>query len=358
MASIFGHLGLQDTDYVYNATQGQRVIYDAIVEYTNRVNAELDSAMAVFVGETTEEHKRRYKLPGGGYLEKVSDTARGGSVKNYGSWDVAFPLDEFQRSVSTTRVGMAYMSVAELDTHVQGVVNANVNTVRFEILKRLFNSTETSFSDPKWGTLLVEPLANGDAVVYPPVLGVATEATENHYLESGYAASSISDTNNPYATIKDELEEHFGATQGNSNIAVFINPAQTAKSEALTDYDSFTDRYIVPGANTDTLFNFPANLPGRIIGRTNGCWVVEYRWIPSGWALGVHLDAPAPLVRRIDPALTGLGNGLQLVAEDADFPFKTSTWSHRFGFGAGNRLNGVAMEFGTGGTYTIPTAYQ
>lgn len=357
MASIFGHLGLNDTDYVYNATQGQQVIYDAIVEYTNKINAELNAALSVFVEETTSDHKRRYKLPGGGYLERVGETGRGGSVKNYGSWDVAFPLEEFQRSVSTSRVGMAYMTVKELDNHVQGVVAANVNTVRFEVLKRLFNGTQASFVDPLWGTLSVEGLANGDSVLYPPVLGSASEATENHYLESGYLSSAISNTNNPYATIRDELEEHFGAMQGNSNIAVFINPAQTALSRALLDFDDFNDRYIIPGANTDTLFNFPTNLPGRIVGRTDGCWVVEYRWIPANYALGVHLDAPKPLIRRVDPAATGLGDGLQLVADDMDFPFKTSTWSHRFGVGAGNRLNGVALEFGDGGTYTIPTAY-
>jgi hypothetical protein len=358
MASIFGHLNLSDTDYVYNATQGQQAIYDAVIEYTNRVSAELNSSLGVFVDETTSDHKRRYKLPGGGYLEKVNDNGRGGAVKSYGSWDVAFPLEEFQRSISSNRVGMSYMTVKELDNHVQGVVAANVNTVRFELLKRLFNNVQTSFVDPLWGTLSIEPLANGDSVVYPPVLGVATEATENHYLESGYAASGISDTNNPYTTIKDELEEHFGAMQGNSNIAVFINPAQTPKTEALGDFDTVVDRFISPGANTDLPTNLPAGLPGRIVGRTNGCWVVEYRWIPSGWALGIHLDAPKPLIRRIDPAATGLGDGLQLVAESAEFPFKSSTWSHRFGFGAGNRLNGVAMEFGNGGSYTVPTAYQ
>jgi len=86
--------------------------------------------------------------------------------------------------------------------------------------------------------------------------------------------------------------------------------------------------------------------------------VVEWRWIPSGWSLGIHLDSPKPLVRRIDPADTGLGDGLQLVARDEEFPFTTAFWRHRFGFGSGNRLNGVSMEFGTGGTYSVPSTYQ
>ena len=60
---------------------------------------------------------------------------------------------------------------------------------------------------------------------------------------------------------------------------------------------------------------------------------------------------------REDPADTGLAGGLNLVGEDEEFPFRNAFYSHRFGLGAGNRLNGVALEFGIGGTYTIPTGY-
>jgi hypothetical protein len=74
--------------------------------------------------------------------------------------------------------------------------------------------------------------------------------------------------------------------------------------------------------------------------------------------LSVHLGVPKPLIRRIDPPDTGLGDGLQLVANDAQFPFNDSVWRHRFGVGGGNRLNGVVMEVAAGGTYTVPTAYQ
>jgi hypothetical protein len=358
MASIFGSLNLNSTDRVYKATQGQQVIYDAVIEYVNRVNSELSAALSVFVEESTSDHKRRYKLPGGGYLERVGETSRGASAQNYGSWDVAFPLEEFQRGISTTRVGHAYMTVQELDNHVQGVVAANVNTVRFEVLKRIFNNTQSTFIDPLWGSLSVEPLANGDSVTYPPILGAVAEATENHYLESGYAATAISTSNNPYQTIKDELEEHFGAPQGNSNIVVFINPAEAPETEAISGYKAIDDRFVIPGADTARLFNLPSGLPGRIIGRVSGCFVAEWRSMPANYMIGIHLDAPKPLIKRIDPIDTGLGEGLQLVAEDADFPFQKSTWSHRFGFGAGNRLNGVVMELGTGGSYSIPAGYS
>lgn len=364
MASIFGNLGLSDTDRVFQATQGQAVIYDEIVRFLARVNAELTAQMGIFVSGPTTNYSERYKLPGGGYMQEMgfAPQTKPASRKTSGGWDVAYPLSEFGDAVSGDRVSMAYMTVGDLDRHVQGVVVRNANTVRYQMLKALFNSTAGTFTDPLWGSLTVQRLANGDTVTYPAVIGSDTEATETHYLESGYAASGISDTNNPYVTVRDELEEHFGIFTGGSSVVVFINSAQVAKTEDLTDFVEVTDRFVQPGQNTATLLNLPANviLPGssQIIGRTNGCWVVRWDRIPANYLFGLHLDSEAPLKMRIDPTDTGLGSGLQLIASEMDHPFESSYWSNRFGFGVSNRLNGVVLELGTGGSYTVPAAYQ
>lgn len=356
MSGIFGALGINDTDRVYLQTLGQQVVYDAVQQTLEQYNADLDAAMMLFIEETTSDHKRRYKLPGGGRLQRLGGQAQAGAVKATGQWDVAFPLEGFGAQLAANRVDFAYMSANDLDRHLDTIFAQDTNTVLYEIFKALFNATAGTFIDTLWGTLTIERLANGDAVVYPPVLGSESEATDNHYLESGYAASAISDTNNPYVTIRDELEEHFGTPTGGSNILTFINNAQVAKTEALTDFDPINDRFTTPGANTDQLFGVP-NVPGRVVGRTNGVWVVEWRRVPANYMLATHLDAPKPLIQRIDPADTGLGQGLLLVAESDTHPFSASHYEHRFGIGAGNRLNGVVMELGTGGTYTVPSGY-
>jgi hypothetical protein len=67
---------------------------------------------------------------------------------------------------------------------------------------------------------------------------------------------------------------------------------------------------------------------------------------------------PGPMKKRLDPAEQGFAEGLELVSKDSRFPFDQSHYRNRYGMGVGNRLNGVVMELGTGGTYTIPTAYQ
>lgn len=358
MSSIFGALNLSDADRVFSATVGQQLIYQAAQAYLARVNAEIERQMAVFVASTTEGYKIRYKLPGAGKLQKRREQSQFGARKTIGQWDVAFPLEDYGDQIAADDVTMAYMTVRELDLHIQGIVIRDVNTVRYEMLKRIFTRSQVSFGDPLWGTLAIEGLANGDTVTYPPVVGSESEATDDHYLESGYAASAITDTNNPYVTIVAELEEHFGKQSGGPNIVTFINSAETPETQALTDFVEYSDRFIAPGTQTATVVGAPVEMPGRVIGRTNGTWVSEWDWIPSGYMIGVSRETEAPLVQRVDPADTGLGRGLQLVARDEIFPFEMSFWRHRFGFGAGNRLAAVVMELGTGGSYTVPTAYQ
>lgn len=359
MPILYGALNIEEAaaDRTYVQTVGQRVVYDAVQQVINQHNADLQAAMGVFIESTTSDFKRRYKLPGSGYMQRRGGSAKSAAVKAGGSWDVAFPLEDFGDQFAQNDIALAYMTVAELNRHLQTITAQDINTVRLEMLKSLFNNTQWSFVDPIQGTLTVEPLANGDAVVYPPVLGSDSEATETHYLESGYAESGISDTNNPFVTIKDELEEHFGSPAGGSNVVVFVNNSATAKVEALTEFDPVNDRFTLPGANTDTLTGLPANLPGKLLGRCNGVWVAEWRWIPANYAFGIHLDAPKPLIQRVDPEDTNLGTGLQMVARDPDYPFEGMHYRHRFGFGVGNRLNGVVLEFGTGGSYTVPSAY-
>ena len=359
MTTIFGALGVNDYEYVFNATQGQRAIYDLIVAYVAQIQSDLAGQARLFIEETTENFKERYKLPGGGRMQKLGRGVVPGVVKRYGGWDVGYKLEDFAAGMAIDDVSRAYMTAEELQRHIDTVITQNINSERFEILYHLFNNNQKTFADEDWGSITVEPLANGDTVTYPPVLGSESVATEDHYLESGYAASSISDTNNPYVTIRDELEHHYGTASGGEQIIALINSDQTAKTQDLTDFVEYTDYGIVPGTQTATLVNTPP-VPGtaRILGRTNGVWVAQWAWIPSGYILATHFGMPAPLKRRVDPRDTGLPVGLTLVYEDMDYPMNRSYWRNRQGFGVGNRLNGVVMELGTGGTYTIPTAYQ
>ena len=60
MAGIYGVLGVADTERIFLNTLGQSTVYNAINEYMAMHNAELAATLGVFVGETTNDFKKRY----------------------------------------------------------------------------------------------------------------------------------------------------------------------------------------------------------------------------------------------------------------------------------------------------------
>lgn len=363
MSGIFGHLNVSDQDFVFNATVGQRVIYQAATDYVNRATEELNRLLSIFVARSTSEFKLRYKLPGNGYLQRRGPDGRYGAVKAVGQWDVSFPLEDFGAIIAGNDVDMAYMTIEELDRHVRTVVQQNVNTVRYEVLTALMSRSNGTFVDDKHGSLTIRRLANTDGTVYPPVIGSMTEADDEHYLELGDLATAIDDTHDPWVGVNTnsvnivaDLEEHFGISAGSAEIVSFINQAEVTEVSSLTDFEPVDIRQIQEGAQTASPVQVPMNLPGVVIGRhRGGAWIVRWDWVPATYILSVVTAVEAPLYKRIDPPATGLGTDLQIVAQDEEFPFRETTWRHRFGFGVANRLNGICVECAAGGTYTDPT---
>lgn len=355
MSNIYGLLKIDEagSDAQYVNSIGQQIVYDAIQEEIKRINSELDYAKSIFVSETTEDYKRRYKLPGSGYMQPRALLARPADVKLIGSWDVAFPLFDFGDAFSADKITLAYLSIKDLNNQLDTVQARAANTVRREILKAMFNNTNLTFPDSLRGDLTCVPLANNDTVVYPSAAGAEAEATENHYLLSGYASADISDTNDPISTITAELVEHFPG----SDVVVFINKAQLAKVQGLTDFEDVLDSHIVAGANANTVVGLPDNLPGRVRGRhAEGAWVVEWSRIPAGYMVGIAMDAPKPIIERVDPAYTNIPRGVYLHAIGEEYPLESSFFNMRCGYGVGNRLNGVVMKLATD-AYSVPTAY-
>jgi hypothetical protein len=358
MSNIFALAGLNSNDFTYVQTAGQQIIYDAANTYFRMATEDMLRAYSFFIDTTTTKHTERFKLPGGGRLQERSQLTPSNPTRATGSWDTAYPIWDYGAAIMVDDIQFAKMTPGEFQLHMDSIIIQNNNTMRYRILYRILNNTDTSFLDPDWSTLTIKPLATGstDGVLYPPVLGSEAEATAQGYVESNYAKTAIDDTNNPLETMKNYLRAHFGGTTGGYDIVVLINPAQTLLIKGLTDFRPVLDTHITPGANTDIPINLPS-VPGNIIGRCSGCWVSEWDWMPDGWMVGRHMDAPAPLKMRVDPPELNLGQGLQLVTTEQRFPLMNSQWRHRFGIGTGNRLNGIVMELGTGGTYSVPAAY-
>lgn len=352
MASLYGILGLEEGTYALINDVGQRMVFDAVNELADRHNADIEAMTRLLVERETTEHTMRYFLPGAGRMQESTPLSRPGAVKQAESYTVAFEIRDGRDQVAWDDVAAAYATVEQVNLAVKNVMIRHANWVRYHLLRSLFIATSHVFADPINGDLTIQPLANGDAVVYPPVIGAENGATDNHYLAPNYTTSpEISDTNNPFTLIYDELAEHFG----NSNAVALVNPTQFAEVDGMTGFTPVGDPFIRAPLVASAI-SPGIDVPGEIKGRVGNVWISEWRWMPENYILGIDLDQPPPLVKRVDKVALGGRGRLELIAQQTEFPLQESFWRDRRGYGVGNRLSAVVLKV-NGASYTTPAGY-
>lgn len=360
MSGLPGLLNISDTERAFVNTIGQQLVFEAVNQLLADYSEEVAKQTSVFVERKTEKFKMRYLLPGGGKLQRMGQQAAAGAMKRYGSYDVGFPLRQWGAEMAGNRVDMAYLTIAELDAHLDTIMIQDLNTLRWRILTSIFEDTNLTFTDPVHGSITVTRLANTDGTLYPPVVGSETEADDDHYINSGYTVAAIADANNPVTTLVAEIAEHFGGIgSAGRNFVYFHANDQLAYLQAITGYVAITDQFVQAGDATAETSGWP-QVPGRVHGRLSGAWLSEWDgWIPDTFGICVLMEVPAPLLMRHDPSDVGLGNGaLQLVATDTNHPMQRSSFERRFGLGCGNRLSAAVIDIDEGGSYVPPTEYD
>ena len=359
MSAIFGVLGVEDTEAALLDHIGQGLVFDAINEVLGFHNADVAVATGVFVKGETEKYTERWLMPGSGMMSPAGQDPFGPppAVQRYGSWDVSYRLTEYAEAIAGSRVGLAYMTLQELDAHLDTIMERNMARHRELMLIALMESTNLTWADTKHGSLTIRRLANTDGTTYPPLPGSTTEAQDNHYVDAAYNIAGIAAATNPAVDLRDEIIEHFGGRLTTGTDVLYIHGSdQTDYLTAIAGYVARGDDKINWGDDTD-LAKMVDGIPGWLHGRGWGVWLTEWAWMPDEFGLAVLLSKP-PLVRRVDTAASGLPRGLTLVATNNDHPLQASFFSDRFGYAVGNRLSAACIEINAGGaTYTPPTAY-
>lgn len=355
MSTLYGMLGISDVDTTV-LTIGQNVVWDAIQQLIAMHQADLNKATSLFVSGETTDFKSVARLPLGGRMQESDGKTRPDLVKLSGSYDVSFDLRDYRDGMGWDDVAYAYMTAAQLNAELISEMERDINTVRYQLLSHLLLSSNATFNDDRRGSLTVRRLANADGTTYPPQIGATTELTgHTHYASTGYAASAISDTNNPFATIRNDLIKHWGF---NNEMVCFIHSDQRAKTEALTAFIPVANPLVTYGTTTNLAAAQmeEARIPGEVIGTINKMIIAVWDYIPTGYIYGQVMPngmVQAPLMRRVDePASL---RGFQLVAREKEFPLEVAYWRHREGYGVANRLNGYALFLDSGGSYTDPT---
>ena len=359
MSTVAGVLNITDSQHAFISNVGQALVFDAVNQVLADYNEDVSKAVSIFIQSETDKFKFRHLLPASGKLPAMGREGAAPSMKRIGYNDVAIPLTQFGVELSGGRVNLGYLTVEELDAQLTMVTMGDLNTLRWSILTALFENDNSTFDDPVHGDLTIKRLANGDTDTYPPVLGSETEATDNHYLVAGYTVAAIADANNPVVTLRNEIAEHYGGIGSRGREFVYLHGAdQTAYLAAITGYVPCSDQYVTIGQDTADVRFFPSNVPGRIHGRLSGAWLCEWDgWIPDTYGMMILMTVPAPLYRRHDPAVTGLGRGMQLVATDVNHPMHRASFENRYGVAVVNRLPAAVMLVTEDAFYTPPSAY-
>jgi hypothetical protein len=197
--------------------------------------------------------------------------------------------------------------------------------------------------------LTIEPLANNDTVKYNIIAGASS--TDNHYLNQ---SNAISDSNNPFPTMRQELDEH---PSNDGPYICYIPSNARSAVEALTDFVEVTDPDIRYGTQTDLVDN-PIN-PGfgdEVLGKISGeCWIVLWRALPSNY-LVMHAQGAGPVLAMREHEPQEL-RGLFVENHSPDGNIQETRMIRYAGFGVRNRVAACVMKV-SAGSYSIPAGYD
>jgi hypothetical protein len=348
--ALYGFHNIQDIAAARVSGTNQEAVNDAINASVAEHNRQITALMGLFVDRTTL-YTERYAQVGNTRLQPLDNSGRALPVKPSGFYNVAYPIQSGGSAWGADYVTRAKMTVGDAERATALMLSADARWMRDHILAALFASATYDFTDPLYGTLTVQPLANGDSVTYGVATGGDTSATDTHQLAQANAIGA--GTDNPFPAIKTELMEH---PENGGDVIVFIPTGLTTTVKALATFNPVADPNITSGANSDRLTGaLGVSTPGTLIGYEDaGVWIVEWPSMPANYMVGVTTQGPRPLAMREDPEPEL--QGFNRVASRDDHPFYESQWLRRAGFGARNRVGAVVQRIGNG-TYAVPTGY-
>jgi hypothetical protein len=348
---LYGFHNLQDLFNRRVTEVGVATVNQAVQLSLAEHNRQINALTGLFAFQTTD-FKTRFISASSARLQPLDEKGRSRPIKTAGYYDVAFPLQMGGSAWGVDFVTSQKMRVDEVNTTLYTLQMADARWMRDHILAALFTNASWSFSDKLKGTLTVQGLANNDSVVYNIISGADAGATDNHYYAQANAIADGAD--NPFPTIYDELTEH---SENSGEVVVLVPSNQTASIEALANFKEKSDPNIREGANTALLVgNLQAQVPGKVIGYVDKCWIVEWKSLPDNYLIAVTTGGEPPLAMRQDEE-SSLQGFIQ-VGDDTrhNFPFYEYQYIRRAGFGGWNRVGALVYRIGNA-SYAIPTNY-
>jgi hypothetical protein len=355
MSLLAGILRVEDTTLLTDLDAAE--VNDAVNALLARYEQERNAWQNFLVAGETTNFQTLYDMGAIDEGQEVGPDGRPLETRPTGQIETALPIKRIGWATGWNYETFAHMTVDDMERLTASRQGGNARRHLREQFRALMNDTNWTFTDPAHGALTIRRLANDDGTVYPPTYASDAEATDDHYVSSGYAPTAISATNNPFVTLKAEIIEHFTET---TSVIAIINPAQQA--EITTDLPSFIDADVEgvnQGADTATATAADGeNVPGTFIGTDAASGVRVYvsdsGRVPANYIYAQGVGLPRPLERRVHVPATL--RGFKLEADEAHYPLFKRTYMDRFWYGVVNRLSAAVM-FLDAGAWANPAAY-
>lgn len=348
-AVLYGFLQLKDVFSERLVTQNTGVIATAIQRSVDEHNRQMDALLGLFATRTTL-HQERYKQLGAARLQPLDENGRARPIKPAGYYDVAFPIRDAGSAWGANYKSLQKMTVEDANRVTAMMINADKVWLRDQLMAALFASATYTYTDPEFGTLTIQPLANGDTVTYARN-GSTANAADTHQLAT---ASAVADATDPVPTIVSELDEH---PENAGDVVILVPTNLKADFANLAATVPFSDPNLREGVTTRAIVGGGPSgaMPGEVFGYHDAkAWLVEWKGLPDNYVLATAEDADPALGMREEPEASL--QGFNLEGTRNDHPFYENQWARHAGFGARNRVGALAMRFGNG-TYAVPTGY-
>jgi hypothetical protein len=332
-------------------------VYDAIAESAAEYTRQVNGIMAAMVERTTIAQEQ-IELAGDGTLQPLDEFGNPIPVAPSGSYQVAYPIQGGGTAWGTNRVSRELMTVEEANRHTQDALRRDADWVSRHFLASVLDNGTWTYTDKigpngakGLGDITIQPLANNDAVTYNR-RGGSNKATDNHYLGQ---ANAISNSDNPFPTIREELEEH---PSNGGPIVCYIASDQRSAIEGLSTFIEVNDTNVNYGANENTLGGSVDVGPGdELLGYIKGenIFIVEWRSMPSGYIIG-HATGAGPFVKMREYDASAL-QGFFPEQFSPDGNLNEMRMIRYAGFGVSMRVAACAMYIGNA-TYQVPAPYN
>ncbi len=355
MATAYGFIGIEDLFNQRVSEVGVTRVYTAISESLGEHTRNTNGLLASLVMRTTVAQEQ-FELPGGGTLQPLDEDGNPLVVLPSGNYKVAYPIQGGGTAWGGNRVTNALLTVEEANRFTMDAMDKDANWLRRHIMAALLDDTTWTYKDRVGGNgakglgdITIQPLANGDAVVYVKTGGDAE--TDDHYLAQ---AAAIGDAANPFDDIFDDLMEH--PSNAGGPVIVYIPTALKLTTRALAGFIEMDDPDIQVGDDSSRIIGqLSLTFGDELLGKTDDCWIVEWRDLPDEHMIAHATGGGAVLKMREYPSDDIQGFFPETHSPDGNH--NEVRMIRLAGFGASNRIGALVYQVGNA-TYEIPSGFN